>query len=108
MQTLILAGIVALVSFVVWRAPEIHDEWRHYRCLKRHGGDAEQHKNALAALGEAGISRARLREYLKANHPDLPVQDEAAGVRAGTLFFASDGDSGTVSYVPQPMACPEA
>jgi hypothetical protein len=102
--TFILAGIVGLVSFVIWRAPVIREIWRereHHRCLKQLSADSELHKAARVALGEGRITRGRVREFLNANYPDLPVHDDEAGIRAGTLVFASGGESNTVSYVPK-------
>ena len=102
----ILAGIVGLVFFVIWRAPVIREEWEHYGCVRRHSADSELHTAARAALGDGRIPRSRVREFLNANYPDLPIHDDEAGIRAGTLVFKSDGESNKVSYVPQPLPCP--
>ena len=102
----ILAGIVGLVSFVIWRAPVIREEWEYYRCVKRHSADSELHSAAWAALGDGRIPRSRVREFLNANYPDLPIHDDEVGIRAGTLVFESHGESNTVSYVPQVLPCP--
>lgn len=100
--TLLLASIVSLASC---------EEWDHYRCVKQHtteSADSKRDKNAIAVLGLSKILRSRVREFLNASYPDLPVQDDNAGIRAGSLVFVSDGESDTVSYVPKLVPCPVA
>jgi hypothetical protein len=107
-RAFVLAGIIGMVSFLVWRAPAIEEQWEHYMCLRRHSADSERHKNAVAVLGTSAIPRSRVREFLNASYPELSIHDDEAGIRAGTLVFESDGVSNTVSYVPQPIPCPVA
>ena len=102
---LVTAALILVVSLVLSRAPELYDMWRYDQCIKKHSADVGHDKQIEAAIGRTKIERARVREFLNAEFPNLPVREDKAGIWAGSINFAGDPNADTVSYIPEVIPC---
>ena len=84
----------------------MREGWRHRSCQKREQAKAEHEAEFIrASLGKDKVTRSRVMEFLRANYPSVPVDEQKQFVIAGLLTFRFNDNDEMIDFV-RTWPCP--
>jgi len=99
----IAAGVLAYKLFF---SPEGRETLEYYECVKRETAKGtETHDFIMRSLGQAPVSKERVRKFLTYNYANLRVFESERSINAGPLQF-SFNEQGNMTGLIEDLLCP--